>query len=188
MKWEKYYSRPASESYIKDTENHKPFLLRIIREESKSLLKVGTGTANLSIFLSFRCNEVTSIDNNRKVLWNAALNNRSLNGKVKFEIADAISLPFEDDSFDSCFSQGFFEHFDDKSIQGLLKEQLRVAPMVFFSVPTAWYPVKEFGDERLMEREDWLHILSGFKVEKFEYYRFMNSKPLEIYFKLSKEV
>ncbi|GAI49981.1 unnamed protein product, partial [marine sediment metagenome] len=94
----------------------------------------------------------------------------------------------------------FFEHFDDANIGKLLREQLRVARMVIFSVPTLWYPRRDFGNERLMEKEDWLRILAGFKVEKAVYYTYAKrpalasrdaqqrwpyeGRPLENYFKI----
>jgi ubiquinone/menaquinone biosynthesis C-methylase UbiE len=108
---------------------------------------------------------------------------------VTFKKADAFNLPFDDDSFDVCFSQGFFEHFADDDIRKLLWEQLRVSRKVLFSVPSFWYPRQDFGDERLMKKEDWLRILSEFKVEKASYYsgrKGSEENPSQIYFKVIK--
>jgi SAM-dependent methyltransferase len=44
--------------------------------------------------------------------------------KIRTFKEDAKTIPFEDDSFDLVFSQGFIEHFTDPEI--FLKEQLRV--------------------------------------------------------------
>ena len=108
---------------------------------------------------------------------------------MTFKKADAFNLPFDDDSFDVCFSQGFLEHFSDDDIRKLLREQLRVSRKVLFSVPSFWYPRQDFGDERLMKKEDWLRILSEFKLEKASYYGIRKSseeKPSQVYFKVIK--
>lgn len=204
MKWEKYYSKTVStEHYISDVSNHRPFLFEIIQTQSGHgrLLEVGSGSGVLSIFLSQPDHEVISIDNNDGVLSIASDNNTALNGRGTFMKADAYSLPFPDDSFQVCFSQGFFEHFPNHDIGKLLAEQLRVAKVVLFSVPTLWYPLQEFGNERLMKREDWLEILHEFKVDKAVYYRHARhlasdsgeasppyeARPLEMYFKIAGE-
>ncbi|MFC1956460.1 class I SAM-dependent methyltransferase [Chloroflexota bacterium] len=112
-----------------------------------------------------------------------------LSPQVTFKEADAYNLPFRDNRFAVCFSQGFFEHFDDHNINKLLKEQLRVSNVVVFSVPTFYYPAQEFGDERLISREDWLEILSEFAVDRAIYYccgKGKHAKPSQIYFKLTK--
>ncbi len=54
---------------------------------------------------------VVSIDNNDGVLAIAGDNNAALNGRGILLEADAHSLPFSDNFFQVCFSQGFFEHF-----------------------------------------------------------------------------
>jgi ubiquinone/menaquinone biosynthesis C-methylase UbiE len=202
MRWEKYYSKTVStEHYISDVSNHRPFLFEIIRTQSRHgrLLEVGAGSGVLGIFLSQPNYEVISIDNNDGVLSVARGNNTALNGRGTFLKADAHSLPFPDNSFHVCFSQGFFEHFANYDICKLLAEQLRVAREVIFSVPTFWYSLREFGDERLIKREDWLKILRGFKVVKAVYYRYARqsapacgeasqtgeTRPLELYFKIA---
>ena len=117
----------------------------------------------------------------------AGQNSAYLNGKVIFQIADAHNLPFNNDSFDLCFSQGFFEHFDDEDIIKLIQEQLRVAKVIIFSVPTFWYPIQDFGDERLMKKEEWLEILSQFNIEKAVYYtgrKGTKARPFQVYFKV----
>ena len=85
------------------------------------------------------------------------------------------------------FHRVFFEHFTDDDIRKLLKEQLRVSRKALFSVPSLWYPRQDFGDERLMKKEDWLRILSEFKLEKASYYsgrKGTEDNPSQIYFKV----
>ncbi len=191
MDWEKYYKeRPLPlERYINSIWDHKHFLVEITSSANKQILEVGSGSGAISIFLSHLGCKIISIDNDEGVLNIARQNNAFLNGKVTFQKADAYRLPFRDKSFDVCFSQGFFEHFDDEQIRKLLEEQLRVANVVIFSVPAFWYPKQDFGDERLMKKRDWLKILSQFKVDKAVYYsgrKGNQAKPSQIYYKVVK--
>ncbi len=190
MGWEQYYKeRPLSlERFINNIWNHKPFLIEVA-SSGRNILEVATGTGNLSIFLSHLGYNVVSVDNNDSVLRIAQHNNANLKGGVTFKKADAFGLPFDDDSFDACFSQGFFEHFADDDIRKLLREQLRVSSKVLFSVPSFWYPRQDFGDERLIKKGDWLRILSEFKLEKASYYgkrKGSEENPSQIYFKVIK--
>ncbi len=193
MGWGKYFRERSLtlERFMDDTWDHKLFLNEIVSvgHKDKEMLEVGCGNGTHSIFLSRLGYKVISIDNDEEVLNIARQNNASFNGRVTFKKADAYNLPFGDNRFAVCFSQGFFEHFDDHNIKKLLKEQLRVSNVVVFSVPSFYYPDQEFGDERLISREDWLKILSEFAVEKAFYYccgKGAQAKPSQIYFKLTK--
>ena len=113
---------------------------------------------------------MVSIDNNNKILTNARENNKRFKSKVEFKEADAFHLDFPDNNFDIAFSQGFFEHFSDFDINLLLKEQLRVAKKVIFSVPTFYYRNRDFGNERLLLKRHWRDILKDFNVTDDGYY------------------
>lgn len=193
MDWKEYFKgRPLTiERFIDDTSDHKPFLSEIasLGHKDKEMLEVGCGNGTHSIFISYFGHDVTSIDNNREVLNIAERNNSLFNGKVAFKEADAFNLPFEDNRFAICFSQGFFEHFNNHNIRDLLREQLRVSHVVIFSVPTCYFGNREFGNERLMSKQDWLNIMPEFNVEKTAYYYFRKGTPTEpsqIYFTLTK--
>ncbi len=193
MGWGKYFRERSLtlERFVGDTWCHKPFLNEIVSvgNKDKEMLEIGCGNGTHSIFLSLLGYKVISIDNDEEVLNIARQNNSSFDGRVPYKEANAYNLPFGNSHFAVCFSQGFFEHFDDPDIKILLKEQLRVSNVVVFSVPTFYYPDQEFGDERLISREDWLKILSEFVIDKAVYYCYGNGaqvKPLQIYFKLTK--
>ena len=188
MDWEQYYKERSLslERYINNIWKHKPLLIEVA-SSGRNILEVATGSACLSIFLSHLNCKVVSVDNNDSVLTIAQHNNANFKGEAAFEKADAFNLPFDDDTFDVCFSQGFFEHFPDDDIRELIREQLRVSRKVLFSVPSFWYPRQDFGDERLMKKEDWLRILSEFKLEKASYYsggKGSEENPSQIYFKV----
>ena len=187
MDWEQFYKeKPLSlERYINNIWEHKSLLIEVV-SNGRNILEVATGTGNLSIFLSHFGHNVVSVDNNDGVLKMAQHNCANIKGEVIFKKTDAFNLPFKDDSFDVSFSQGFVEHFADDDIRKLVEEQLRVSRNVLLSVPSFWYPIQDFGDERLMKKEDWMKILSDFKLEKVSYYGERNGKNLHIYCKVTR--
>ncbi len=176
--WSDVYDSPAD--ILKFCENvniHKEFLNVVGRPEPVRILEVGCGSGTLSVFMSHLGNDVTAVDRDEVVLDRAVKASRSLNGNVKFVKADAFNLPFRDKEFDVAFSQGVVEHFSDGDMLKLLREQLRVAKKVFFSVPNKAYKHKDFGNERLMTKEQWEKILSGFNIFVSEsYYRVRTKK------------
>jgi hypothetical protein len=95
-----------------------------------------------------------------------------MNGRAKFVYCDAFKLSekFMKNEFDVVYSQGFFEHFSDKKINTLIKEQLIIGKTVIFSVPSNFYPKKDFGNERLLSINEWKEILKDFKVDFIMYY------------------
>jgi SAM-dependent methyltransferase len=126
------------------------------------ILEIGSGTGSLAIFLSYFAQDVVSVDLSSEVLARAERNNRRLRGRARFQLGDAFSLrEFAPQSFDVAMSQGFFEHFQDDEIVALLRQQLRVANHVVFSVPNRAYGRQDRGDERLMTRDEWDAILLG---------------------------
>jgi len=165
MDWNKYYQAPLTlEGMLGNLYGQKEFLFEINNSGAKKLLEVGTGSGAMSIFLSWLGLDVTGVDIDPKVVDKATTENQQFNGHAHFAVADTFRLPYPDQSFDLIFHQGLFEHFSDTEIHQMLTEQLRVAKRVIFSVPNAWYPTKDFGNERLMTKTQWEHILSPFKL------------------------
>src|SRR4051812_31004212 len=144
---------------------HTELFEEVLREGPNTVLEVGVGTGSMSTFLSWLGREVTALDNDPDVLARAEQNNHEFGGRhIDYVIGDAFALPFAPDSFDLAFHQGLLEHFSDAEIEAVLEEQLRVAPVVVFSVPNRAYGCQDHGDERLMDRGAWERILSRFKV------------------------
>jgi ubiquinone/menaquinone biosynthesis C-methylase UbiE len=143
--------------------------MEIWNSNPKKILEIGVGGGSTSIFLSYLGIETHAIDNDPGVIKRSQENNDNLKGGLKIKEGDAFKLPYENDSFDIICHQGFFEHFEDKDIQMLLKEQLRVAQRVVFSVPTKYYLSNALG-ERLLTKRQWEGIMKGFKVTKSSYY------------------
>lgn len=55
----------------------------------------------------------------------------------------------------------------------LIDEQLRVAKKVVFSVPSKFYRIRDFGNERLLMIKKWGNILKNYEIEAMipYYYR-----------------
>lgn len=179
-RWESVYERPvAMDEFIDHVYSHKPYLTEIFDRKPSRVLEIGVGGGSTSIFLTYLGIKVTAIDNNPRVIETASRNNAELRGRLDLREADAFRLPFPDDSFDIVCHQGFFEHFEDNDIIKLAQEQLRVAPLVIFSVPTVFYLSHSLG-ERLMTKGRWESLFGGCKILKSFYYgRPRNDSPLK---------
>lgn len=160
--WEHFYSSDITPIFfLNNICVHRSFLEAIIAESPRRILEVGIGTGTMGLFLSFLGLECTCVDNSEKIIKKAEILNKKLRGKAMIIKANALDLPFSDQSFDVVFSQGFFEHFSDELIVTLLREQLRVGKIVILSVPNNSYPQKDLGDERLLPKDYWDKLLSA---------------------------
>lgn len=172
LHWHDYYEVVGSSSWVDFVASilyNERYLLKIIQTKPSSVLEVGTGRGLHAIALSHIVPEVVGIDADENLVDNAPVLNAKFKGKADFARMDAFHLGFGKNSFSVCCSQGFFEHFNDSEILSLLDEQLRVAPQVIFSVPSYYYPVKNFGNERLITLEEWLRIMETHMVDAFYY-------------------
>lgn len=68
------------------------------------------------------------------------------------------------------YHQGLLEHFPDDKIKELLELQLAHSFAVIFSIPSVFYGRQDFGDERLLTREQWQEMLLPFDVIQLDYY------------------
>lgn len=171
MSWEKYYDqRVTIPKLLSNLYGQKEFLAEIVARAPGKVLEVGAGTGAMSIFLAWLGFNVVSIDTNEEVVKNARQTTSRLNAKVNFQVADTLKLPYLDQSFDIIFHQGLLEHFSDEDISKILDEQLRVAPVVVLSVPNHRYPRRDFGNERLMNKNQWDKILSRYNIVVSKYY------------------
>ncbi len=178
--WTRFYSTDVTKEFMDaNIEHHKFFVDHIIklsqRLRRKRLAEIGIGTATMSIYFSQKSFDVTGIDNEPMIVKKAMDANKQFNGNARFICVDALDMPrfFRPKLFDVAFSQGTMEHFDDEGIKKMLKAQLFVAEYVVFSVPSCNWHKKDFGDERLMTKEEWRRILEkgGFHIELVTYYQ-----------------
>ncbi len=171
MNWHKYYQTPLTlEELLRNLYGQRDFLVEIVGLGPRKILEIGTGTGGMSIFLSWLGFDVTGVDVDSQIVDWAKSAATKLNSSAKFEIADGFKLPYEDNSFDLVFHQGLLEHFSNEEVHRLLSEQLRVAHRVVISVPNHWYPRRDFGNERLLDKNSWEKILSPFRITQSRYY------------------
>ncbi len=171
MSWDKYYEQEITiPGLLSNLYGQKEFLAEIISRAKGRVLEVGTGTGGMSVFLAWLGLDITSIDTNPKVIEVAKQTAEKLNARVVFKVADTFALPYPNQSFDVLFHQGLLEHFKDQDIHKILGEQLRVAKQVVISVPNHRYPRRDFGNERLMDKNKWEKILDRYKLLASTYY------------------
>lgn len=175
--WGHFYSESGDEEYYgQHVEIHSEFLEAVLSDNPKKLLEAGCGSGIMSVYFSKKGIISTALDRDEQVLQIAESSAQKLGGSVNFKPGDIFDLPFKDNEFDAVFSQGVLEHFEGRLVQKAVAEQLRVAPTVWISVPTKYYNHQDFGDERLMTKEDWLDILSKICVCEGKYYYFKRVK------------
>ena len=190
MNWKEFYPDPHSvATFFEQLYLHSEFVSRIMKEKPKKILEVGSGRGTLAAFFSLIGVDCAGIDNDVSVIDRYNIFAASLGVKAYIRYGDAFNIPFKDKQFDLSISQGFFEHFSDKEIKKLLDEQLRVSKKVFFSVPSRYYRIKDFGNERLMTLCKWKTVLNDYAViEAAPYYykrlkkNFLFRFPLMYYF------
>lgn len=180
LSWDSYYSQKTTlQAFVANIVYHWPYLREICSEAKISAIEIGCGRGIQSIFLSYFIPNVVGIDNNIKLVEKARKDDARLRGRAHFLARDAFKLDFPDKTFDVCFSAGFLEHFRNEEINLLVEEQLRVARVMVASVPSAFYPTKDRGDERLIAIEDWRQILKDFDTRMF-YYGFKPKEPSRV--------
>lgn len=172
--WHDYYPRLD----IGDFLHRLPFpsqassLVAKYAKPSSRILEAGIGTAVDSIYLSHFGYKVFGIDKDSLIIKNACGLNDSLKAKAKFIQMDAFKLGFKDNAFDIIFHEGVAEHYKEKEIVEMLREQLRVARLVIFGAPSSRYSRRSpgtylegcFGDEILLSLKQWKRILGDFKI------------------------
>lgn len=152
------------ERVLSEWATHREFLAAIVGRGPRRVLEVGAGTGRMSVFLSHLGMEAVGLDRDEALVARARQVNAALNGRASFLCGDAFALPFPADAFDLAFHQGLLEHFDDAAIVALLREQLRVAPLVALSVPNRHYRRRDVGDERHLSRARWEALLGDFRL------------------------
>lgn len=164
--WSQYYSSGVGiDLYLRNLYGQREFLAAIAKDCPQKILEVGAGTGAMSIFLSQLGIAVSTLDNDPQILEQAVVVKEKFGGHNQILLGDAFKLPFPDQSFDAVFHQGLLEHFTDEQIRQILNEQLRVAPVVWLSVPNQNYPRHDFGNERLMPKSQWENILQAYQVK-----------------------
>jgi len=125
----------------------------------RSVLGIGSGRAFIEDYLASLGKEVIASDISQVMKDKALKFNKNLKD---YQIIDCRSLPFVDNSFEACYSQGLLEHFEDIEEQlRILKEAYRVSSRaIVFAVPAPEYDFAGLGNEFRHSKIKWHNILS----------------------------
>ena len=124
--------------------------LKITKDSHVLDIACGTGTTSLYLSDKFGC-QITGFDISDDLIKiaNKSLEENDRGGKIKFEVANALEIPYPDNTFDVVISQAFFILIDEK--EKALKEIARVLkPGGYFgSLELSWFkhPSKEAYEE-----------------------------------------
>lgn len=130
---ETYYNHWTAKEPINQTQfafyNHWITFKSIINESKifnggEKVLEVGAGRGSASAFFSNNGYQTTLLDSSDKVLNVAKTIFKKNNLHADFVVGNALSLPFNNESFDIVFSIGLLEHFDE--VLKPISEQIRV--------------------------------------------------------------
>jgi hypothetical protein len=126
--WERHL-----QSYFSAAPRTGIYLKHTFENKVHSIIEIACGSSRDSIYLSNAGYDVIASDFDKITLDKLARKNSDKN--LIYQCADAFNLPFENDSFDLVFHNGFFICFDDdEKIVKLLLEQERISSnfIVFF--------------------------------------------------------
>jgi len=148
--------------------NHTPFVEELARlvKAGDRVLEVGSGSGVMGWPLAQAGCKVVSLDNDRDILYMAGINIGLLDAGIELKEGDAFNLPFENDSFNLAYSEGLVEHYEDDEVRAILREQLRVSPVVVMGVPLLGCRDIAFGDERWLTADEWDAILTNFWIAR----------------------
>ena len=166
--WLTEFPNLLSETWVEENLEHHRELVQLVEElaaraaggRTPRLLEAGAGSAAFSLALSRRNYEVTAIDSDPLMVLRAQHISNHLGGYAQIQCLDLRQLdPIRDGWFDVVFSQGTLEHFDNAGIRELLDAQLRIGRYVVFSVPSIFWPTRDFVNERKMSLDEWKSVL-----------------------------
>lgn len=152
-------------------EHHKRFFDYVTGAAPKEsqLLEVGIGTGSFFAELTARGFDVSAIENDDVVIRAASEILELLEVTPKIVHGDTFNL--NGHHADVVYHQGLLEHFTIEEMYKILAQQLSVAERVIFSVPSIYYPTRDFGDENLRELDWWEKVIGRrFQIEHSEYY------------------
>jgi SAM-dependent methyltransferase len=172
--WLTEFPNLLSESWVEENLEHHRELVQLVEElaaraaggRTPRLLEAGAGSAAFSLALSRRNYEVTAIDSDPLMVLRAQHISSHLGGYAQIQCLDLRQLDaIRDGWFDVVFSQGTLEHFDNAGIRELLDAQLRIGRYVVFSVPSIFWPTRDFVNERKMSLDEWKAVLQSIDAD-----------------------
>ena len=170
MSWYEVYLKDIEkkgnlENYVDDKILNKKVLINLIKKYAKGnkLLEAGSGTGVLSTYLSSIGYDVTGIDIDSQIiaLSNEIANNYNSVKKPTFVNKSIFELDYKENFYDISYSNGVLEHFTDVQIIDTLKQQLKVAKIVIFGIPTKYFNQEDamYGNEIYMDYDFWRNLI-----------------------------
>jgi 2-polyprenyl-3-methyl-5-hydroxy-6-metoxy-1,4-benzoquinol methylase len=168
--WRTLYERQISkfdniDKYILKNLKKKKVYLNAIEKylKNKKIIECGCGTGKISTYFQNKGYSVTAVDIDENILKLAEniVERSSFKETPKFEVMSIMNLKYKNKTFDVVFSNGVLEHFKDNEIIKILKEEIRIADVVVFGVPSKYFNDNEFmhGDERYLTKEEWRTLI-----------------------------
>jgi SAM-dependent methyltransferase len=158
--WSSYYA--GYRSSFSNMALHYPYLLAILFQRPKTILEIGCGSADHSMFLKKYLPkiEVSLLDNDQKILDSAKFScKNNISNSYYVDIlnkSEVQSIP----RFDVVMSQGLMEHFDDSQFIQIVDNFRGKAGVFIFSIPSDQYPTLDFGNEILRSKNKISDLLS----------------------------
>ena len=188
----KYYGfNLCLENYVDDKIKNKKVLINLIKKYSKNnkLIESGSGTGVLSTYMASLGYDVTGIDIDEEILKLSKKIAKNYNSKNKanFQKKSIFELDYKKNDFDVSFSNGVLEHFTNEQIIDTLKQQMKIAKIVIFGIPTKYFNQEEamYGDERYMSYKFWRNLINdaGGIVLEEKSMHYMNKRKRLLNFK-----
>lgn len=196
MSWYEVYLKDIEkkgtlENYIDDKIKNKKVLINLIKKYSKNnkLIESGSGTGVLSTYMASLGYDVTGIDIDEDILKLSKKIAKNYNSKNKpnFQKKSIFELDYKKNDFDVSFSNGVLEHFTNEQIIDTLKQQMKIAKIVIFGIPTKYFNQEEamYGDERYMSYKFWRNLINdaGGIVLEEKSMHYMNKRKRLLNFK-----
>ncbi|MGB9720739.1 MAG: class I SAM-dependent methyltransferase [bacterium] len=123
--WDRFWAQKQPEAIYPPVTNIVQELKKFVNPKHKKVLETGAGTGRDGIKLARLGADVWLLDYSRKSLELARhYLHKENDASVNLVMADAITTPFMDETFDIVFHQGLLEHFHNPIL--LLKENHRI--------------------------------------------------------------
>lgn len=196
MSWYEVYLKDIEkkgtlENYVDDKIKNKKVLINLIKKYSKNnkLIESGSGTGVLSTYMASLGYDVTGIDIDKDILKLSKKIAKNYNSKNKpnFQIKSIFELDYKKNNFDVSFSNGVLEHFTNEQIIDTLKQQMKIAKIVIFGIPTKYFNQEEamYGDERYMSYKFWRSLINdaGGMILEEKSMHYMNKRKRLLNFK-----
>jgi phosphoserine phosphatase len=152
--------------------NDRPFVNVVKRwvKPGTTILEAGTGLGRTAISLSRAGFKVKAIDNNEKMLQIARINCQNYGESVQLYKTDLFDIDqrFKPNQLSAITHGGVLEHYEDSQVRIILDMQLKIAPIVIFSVPIKskrndnYFQNDQIGHRNLWTQKQWINFLQHY--------------------------